>query len=588
MDYATRDAESQVCRSRKSGGVSLAGHPDAFPASKLFRGRRFLRLPVLLILLAAAQGNAARATPQDVLFSQSAREVDAYDFVEVTLNVSKPDARNPFTDVTVEGHFEKVGGADRLSVDGFCDSPDGSVYRVRFMPAKPGDYAYSVTYRQGDFEKVHAGTFRAMDGKQRGMVKIDPAYPWHFIWAGTDEHYFWNGTTTYWLMGWDNETTIKASVDRLHALKVNRLRVLIAGRQSHLWGEPVIPGMGFQICLNPWLAERPSDVTNPGFDYTRFNVPYWQKYERMLRHARDAEMTVSVIFDIADSKQHPAEGSEDERRYYRYGVARLAAYSNVTWDLGNEFDAYHENPDEWANTMGALVKKWDPYQHLTSAHPMNNVHQYRSSSWFDMTLVQWWPRPLHAWMLTQRKEQAATGRIIPQVNEEYGYEDHYPLWSPSYPDGASADANRRAAWEMAMAGTYQTTGETAKRGTGVWPDTGGGWVNGRGDDSMVMLKGYAHMVDFFTSFEWWKTEPHDELVTDGAFCLAGPGKLYAVYLPTGGTVTLRLESGRYQGRWFNARNGKSFDLQEASGPEWTSPKAPDSGDWALLLKRARD
>ena len=51
-----------------------------------------------------------------------------------------------------------------------------------------------------------------------------------------------------------------------------------------------------------------------------------------------------------------------------------------------------------------------------------------------------------------------------------------------------------------------------------------GWVNGRGDDSMIMLKGYAHMVHFFTSFEWWKANPHDELVNDGAFCLAGPGE----------------------------------------------------------------
>ena len=46
----------------------------------------------------------------------------------------------------------------------------------------------------------------------------------------------------------------------------------------------------------------------------------------------------------------------------------------------------------------------------------------------------------------------------------------------------------------------------------VMPDSGGGWRNGRGDDTMTMLRGYAHMVDFFTMFEWWKTEPHDELV----------------------------------------------------------------------------
>jgi hypothetical protein len=74
-------------------------------------------------------------------------------------------------------------------------------------------------------------------------------------------------------------------------------------------------------------------------------------------------------------------------------------------------------------------------------------------------------------------------------------------WAPYKPPAASADAQRRAAREISMAGCYQTTGETAKRGTGVEPDTGGGWINGRGDDTMTMLKGHAHMVDFFTSFE---------------------------------------------------------------------------------------
>jgi|SRR5215831_2399986 len=67
--------------------------------------------------------------------------------------------------------------------------------------------------------------------------------------------------------------------------------------------------------------------------------------------------------------------------------------------------------------------------------------------------------------------------------------------------------NRRVVWEIAMAGGYQTTGETAKRGTGMVSNTGGGWVNGRGDDTLVMLKSYAHMVHFLTSFEWWKAIP---------------------------------------------------------------------------------
>jgi hypothetical protein len=43
--------------------------------------------------------------------------------------------------------------------------------------------------------------------------------------------------------------------------------------------------------------------------------------------------------------------------------------------------------------------------------------------------------------------QAQLGRIIPQANEEYGYEDHYPL-TASAPDADSADALRRTAGRL--------------------------------------------------------------------------------------------------------------------------------------------
>ena len=51
------------------------------------------------------------------------------------------------------------------------------------------------------------------------------------------------------------------------------------------------------------------------------------------------------------------------------------------------------------------------------------------------------PRTQHALMLEERQIQAKTGRIIPQANEEYGYEDHYPHWAPK-PDGDSAETLR--------------------------------------------------------------------------------------------------------------------------------------------------
>jgi hypothetical protein len=189
-------------------------------------------------------------------------------------------------------------------------------------------------------------------------------------------------------------------------------------------------------------------------------------------------------------------------------------------------------------------------------------------------------------MLEERQIQKKTGRIVPQANEEYGYEDHYPHWAPK-PDGDSAETLRRIAWEIAMAGAYGTAGESARRGVNIWPDTGGGWINGRGDDTMVMLKGYEHMVDFFTSFEWWKTEPHDELVNNGAWCLAKPGEIYAVYFPKEGTVTIRLEPGTYEAHWFSAFTGETIPLPPVHGPQWTSPQTPGWLDWALLLQVKR-
>jgi hypothetical protein len=385
-------------------------------------------------------------------------------------------------------------------------------------------------------------------------------------------------------MGWDDEKVILGSIDRMAGFDVNRVRVLLYGRSDHSWTEPTRPGKAWRPWLNPWVAARPDDVNNPGFDYARFNCAYWQKFERMLRHARDKSVVISVVMGWNDTGVRPESGGEDERRYFHYAAARLGAYSNVTWDLGDDCDRFRT--ETVTHDMGMLVYRLDPYRHLATSHPVDNKHQDRTSEWFGFTSFQQWSRPLHGWMLSQREEQAKTGRIIPQVNEEYGYEDHYPDWAPYKPPGASADADRRAAWEMSMAGCYQTTGETAKRGTGVPPDTGGGWVNGRGDDTMTMLRGYAHMVRFFTAFEWWKADPHDELVSKGAFCLAEPGKLYAVYLPRGGEVTVTLEPGRYDARWYNPRTGKYSAAPAAEGLRWTSPTTADKEDWVVLLKRA--
>ena len=480
---------------------------------------RFLacHLVCLTAYIACAAEPVAAGRSAGVTFRESAALVDVYDFVEVTIDVAKPTAANPFTDAAVAGEFRCEEG-EPVKVDGFCDSQDGSVFRIRFMPTKPGSHRYAVKYQQGDFNATHEGTFVARDSGRRGLVGVDPDYPWHFLWKGTGEHYFWNGTTTYFLMGWDDQT-IRDSLDRLHRLQVNRVRVVIMGRvkDGQAWMEHAYPTDKFTFLLNPWIAARPESIENPGFDVTRFNVAHWQKYDRLLRHVRELDMVVSVIFYVdgrrpgVDPFGKSGMGGEDEQRYYRYALARCAAFSNVMWDVTNEYHLFRD--EAWVNKMGGLIREWDPYGHLASVHG-HGEFPFRTSPWADFAMHQKWDEGGgYAFIRSCRDKQEQTGRIMPQINEEYGYEDHYPRWGGARKWPArTADNRRRLAWEMVMAGGYQTTGERADTGTGWGADTGGGWINGRGDDSMVMLQGYGHMVDFFTNIPWWTLNPDDELI----------------------------------------------------------------------------
>ncbi len=88
------------------------------------------------------------------VFASPAKTVDTYDFVEVTAPVSQPDAANCFTGASLTGSF---GGT---KVEGFCDSADGSVFRIRFLPSKPGHYDYPRLVPSGPVREELRGRLR--------------------------------------------------------------------------------------------------------------------------------------------------------------------------------------------------------------------------------------------------------------------------------------------------------------------------------------------------------------------------------------------------------------------------------------------
>jgi len=119
----------------------------------------------------------------NVSFSQPVETVEAYDFVEVISRVDKPDARTRFSTRRSPDHsrrrmevierpsrFLRFGGRERVSYPVYARI----FRRLRLVGNLPA----------GGAETTHTGAFKASRGHRKGPVRVDPKYPWHFIWEG--------------------------------------------------------------------------------------------------------------------------------------------------------------------------------------------------------------------------------------------------------------------------------------------------------------------------------------------------------------------------------------------------------------------
>ncbi|MCB0687278.1 MAG: DUF4038 domain-containing protein, partial [Saprospiraceae bacterium] len=285
--------------------------------------------------------------------------------------------------------------------------------------------------------------------------------------------------------------------------------------------------------------EDPESLDQPNFDVSRMNINHWRILDHILVRARALDMVVSLIFYV-DGLDHACDpfklenmGNKFEKLYYQYAINRFGAYPNVMWDIANEYHLFRT--PEWAEEMGAYVKEHDPFEHLISVHGSGDF-PFRRSRWADVVMFQSWDECGGFDFITNAiSDQEILGFPKPVVNEEYGYEGHYPPWgcgptaAKEYPDGRSALNRASLAWEIYMAGGYQTTGETAEFGTGAGEDTGGGWINGRGNDKMQMLKYYQIIKNIFESLDFYRLQPAHDLTQYGNYCRAQEGETYLLY-----------------------------------------------------------
>lgn len=597
-------------------------------------------LPAVLMCAVAAVASGATVTGELKQWHQvtltfdgpetaETAEPNPFTFYRLDVTFTHPDSGQT---VVVPGYYAADGQAGETSAD------SGRRWRVHFAPMKTGKWSYKVSFRKG--EMIHAEDDPAagesagyMDG-QRGTVEIGPTDKGgrdfrgkglleyvgkhHLRFAGTGEYFLKCGPdapeTFLAYAGFDGTESRKANVPlkRFEA----HVRDWKAGDPSWQDGQ----GKGIIGALN-YLAGKGCNAVsfltyNAGGDGD--NVWPFAGREEKLRYDCSKLDQWQIVFDHAqqnglylhmktqememDNELPTAlDGGElgpERKLYYRELIARFGYCLALNWNLGEE----NTQTTEQRQAMAAYFAQHDPYRHPVVLHtyPGQQEEVYGpllggqselagvsiQTGWnnvFDQTL-EWVRRSAEAgrpWVVANDEQNPHTHGVPPDPG--------YRGYDPKTMDYDLHDIRRQTLWGNLMAG-----------GAGVEYYFGYQLPEDdlRAEDYRSRDQSWEYgriAIDFFQSqaVPFQEMSNHDELIASGdGHCLALPGRVYVVYLPSGGTAELDLgdRDREYAVRWYNPRTGgdlRAGSVETVRGPgrqRLGRPPAEPEADWAILIR----
>ncbi len=356
---------------------------------------------------------------------------------------------NPFTEQKISGTF--TGSNECVTVDGFYDGE--GIYKVRFMPSWEGEYTYCIKTSFGE-EQTGNFTVTSPSEGNHGMVRVANTY--HFAYEdGTP--YYSIGTTCY---VWDlqSDERIAETLETLKKSAFNKIRFCVFPKHyDYNLGEPrSYPYEGTPMDSSVLTKKNFNDYTHKiegnHFDLTRFNPKHFQHIEKCIVALQELGIEADIIM------MHPYDRwgfsrmtKEEDALYWKYALARFAAYRNVWWSLANEYDLFpYKDITDWEG-YAQLIMDHDPYRHLRSIHNCRPFYDHN--------------RPWITHCSIQRQDIYKTAELVnewrekyhkPCVLDEIAYEGNIQHgWG-----NISGEEMLRRFWEAVCRGGYPGHGET--------------------------------------------------------------------------------------------------------------------------------
>jgi hypothetical protein len=475
---------------------------------------------------------------------------------------------NPFA-VRFDVNFISPQGKE-YSVPGFYDGDgkrglDGGVWKVRFSADELGQWHF----RTNSDSKI-------LDGKAGRFTVTPPPESAAGYWrwgrlesVGTAENeirYLKFRDGPYWLKaGCDDPENFlgsyrhynslgkrKAAIDFLADRGVNSLYMMthnVGGDDRDVW---------------PWLGNTQQEAVSNGGSNARFDVAKLDEWRELFEYMQTKGVVPYLVLE-----DDSAWKGYDHGRYYREIIARFGYLPALVFNCGEE----HNENYRLAQALDLMhqLQQIDPYDHPRAIHNVNRPNDdYVDAEHIALTSIQTGSPGSR----TGQQNALEHNRIaIEWINHCLTRKRRVLVVNF---DEARPEEDRRCWWSVYLGGGVWETHvrEPYDRPLSAWEPA---WTELGGARA------------FMESLPFWEMQPHNELVSDGrAFCLAKPGHAYALYLPTGGSVTVSLTPNTsYEVAWWNPANGNNGDFQKAETVLGGSQRltAPGDGDWALRITR---
>jgi hypothetical protein len=312
------------------------------------------------------------------------------------------------------------------------------------------------------------------------------------------------------------------------------------------------------------------------------------QWEIVFSHMDRLGLMLHIITQETENDQALDGGELGPQRklYYRELIARFGHHLALVWNLGEE----NTNTDAQRKAFARYIRDLDPYGHPIVCHTYPGQYEtvyvpMLGEACFDGVSLQ--TNDTHAQTQLWIERSQAAGRPWFVCLDEIG-----PPQTGVKPDNDDYwhdEVRTQHLWPHLMAG-----------GSGVEWYFGYQFAHNdlnceswRSRDHMWDLTRYA--LEFFRDYlQFARMSQRNDLTSaPDDYCLARPGRAYAIYLPSGGTTDLDLGRtvGPFRIRWYDPRHGGPLQigtLAVVTGPGDANigqPPVDTDKDWVALVDR---